>query len=120
MKTWVCSKCGSANSLSRLVWVDGWEGIHVFDNDNGSPEAVDTGEQGVEWGNSEFRTFHCSECEQECSSLTEAVKERFEAECRECGFAGDPADHPRNCRGELIGAPPHQVHPDQARLAVNP
>jgi len=116
VKTFVCSKCGAEESLSRLVTVEGWEGIEVEADAKGTLSETTTGEQEVEWDTSMLESYHCSNCDRTAGRLEDLVVAKAEAECRDCGFAGEADDHPASCAGELLGVEPPEVHPQQTAL----
>jgi DNA-directed RNA polymerase subunit RPC12/RpoP len=127
---YVCSHCGAEDSLSELVAVEvsvgGWQGVKVETGSDGAPKAtverdnreLDGDYSDPDWGTAECQGFHCAECEHEFPSLAEAVKTYNRVECRECGFDGDPAEHPASCGGELLGLAPPEVNPGQVSLEV--
>jgi DNA-directed RNA polymerase subunit RPC12/RpoP len=117
VKTYVCSKCGAENSISRLYEIEAWEGVEVSDKD-GVPHAEKTGEREADWSMAYPTNYHCAECEQQKADLVDAVVARGEAECRDCGFSGAPNEHPASCSGELIGQEPPEIHPAQVALEV--
>jgi DNA-directed RNA polymerase subunit RPC12/RpoP len=129
-KVFVCSKCGAENSISELVEVEiaatEWRAITVVAEKDGKPAVGEVLESEIEDGSynepdrgfASVTGYHCAECENKSRSLAEAVILRREAECRTCGFSGDPAEHPEGCDGKLLGLDPPEVNPNQVSLEI--
>jgi DNA-directed RNA polymerase subunit RPC12/RpoP len=121
LKTASLNPGDTINCLSRHVEleVEGWEGIVVHPDEKGEPIAEETGDRDVDlfdWGDAFVLHYRCVECNKTSLRLKDAVSVKPEAECRDCGFAGPPDEHPETCPGELLGAEPPAIHPNQAVL----
>jgi hypothetical protein len=128
---WVCPKCGAEDSISELVTVEvaveGWRGVKVQAATDGAPAATpendnrgtDPGSANLcdaDWGTADCYAYHCAECERQSATLAEAVTSKPRTECRDCGFVGDPAEHPTACDGELLGLDAPVPIPGQVTL----
>jgi DNA-directed RNA polymerase subunit RPC12/RpoP len=132
-KVYVCSKCGAEDSISELVTVEvaveGWRGVKVEAGADAAPEATPENEnrgldrdaadlRDADWHTAGCYAYHCAECERQSPTLAEAVVVKPRVECRDCGFDGEPEDHPAGCGGELLGLDAPEPLPGQITLEV--